>query len=170
MNVFPQRFKGVFAWVTLHLIPMLVLVPIMAAFLVDREASPEWNKFISHMLGQPPIYANYQHAVMSLRAIPIFGVVICLFVILAEMIVSLFSRVSATFHVLAAWAVGFLASFGLWYLRWIRISVKGRGPPTTEIVRAVIFGIAYALIALAATHVLNRKRREDTQPEVPPHR
>jgi len=137
---------------------MCVLVAVAAIFLVDRSSSDQWERFVSLSLGQRPVYRTYADAIMSLRAIPVFGLVFFFFALLVEMVVSLISRsrVSVAFHVLAAWVLGFLSSFAHWYMRWIRIRVEGRGPLTQEIARAIIFATAYAVVALIAVLLLKK--------------
>ena len=158
MNTLPHKHQGSFGWLTLYLIPMCVLVAVAAIFLVDRSSSDQWERFVSLSLGQRPVYRTYADAIMSLRAIPVFGLVFFFFALLVEMVVSLISRsrVSVAFHVLAAWVLGFLSSFAHWYMRWIRIRVEGRGPLTQEIARAIIFATAYAVVALIAVLLLKK--------------
>ena len=110
---------------------------------------------------------------MSLRAIPAFGLVYFIFALLAEMVVSLISRsrVSVAFHILAAWVIGFLSSFGPLYMHWIRIRVEGRHPLAQEIASAIIFATAYAVVALIAVLLLKKIWIRDTQqagPGYPP--
>ncbi|MDD2600665.1 MAG: hypothetical protein PHO37_15835 [Kiritimatiellae bacterium] len=164
MNTLPHKHQGFFGWLTLYLIPMFILVAVAAIFLVDRSSSDQWERFVSLLFGQCPVYRTYAHAIMSLRAIPAFGLVFFTFVLLVEMIVSLISRsrVSVAFHVLAAWVLGFLSSFALYYTRWIRIRVEGRHLPLAqEIARAIIFATAYAVVALIAVLLLKKIWRRD---------
>ena len=165
MHALQDRFRGIFAWLTLYLIPMCVLVPVAAIFLVDRSSSAQWDSVIRDMFGQPPIYGKYSHALSSLRLIPMLGLAVFFLVLLAEMIVSSLSRVSVGFHLLGSWFIGFVSSFGLWYLRWIRIRPEGRTPLMTETGRAIVFGLAYAVIAYIAVRSLRRIWIGNTQPD-----
>ena len=166
MNTLPHKHQGFFRWLTLYLIPMCVLVVVAAIFLVDRSSSNQWERFVRLSFGQRPVYRTYAHAIMSLRAIPAFGLVYFIFALLAEMVVSLISRsrVSVAFHVLAVWVIGFLSSFGPLYMRWIRIRVEGRHPLAQEIASAIIFATAYAAVALIVVLLLKKIWRRDTQP------
>ena len=173
MNTLPHKHQGFFGLLTLYLIPMCVLVSVAAIFLVDRSSSVQWERFVRLSFGQCPVYHTYAHAIMSLRAIPAFGLVYFIFALLAEMVVSLISRsrVSVAFHILAAWVIGFLSSFGPLYMRWIRIRVEGRPPLAQEIASAIIFATAYAVVALIAVLLLKKIWIRDTQqagPAYPP--
>lgn len=152
----PKRFRGFFAWLTLYVIPMCALIPVAAIFLVSRPASLQWNSVIRVMFGQLPIYAEYSHALRSLLFVPMFGFAVFLLVFLVEMVVSMFSRISIGFHLFGAWMIGFIPSFGLWYLRWVRIRVENRTPLMIETGRAVVFGLVYALITYLATRMLRK--------------
>jgi hypothetical protein len=52
--------------------------------------------------------------------------------------------------------IGFIPSFELWYLRWVRIRVENRTPLMIETGRAVVFGLVYALITYLATRMLRK--------------
>ncbi len=168
MNTLPRKCQGLFAWLTLYPIPMCILIAVVAAFLVDRSSSDQWERFISAALGKRPVYRTFEHAVMSLRVIRVTGLVFSILALVPEMIVSRMSRsrVSVSFHVITAWVLGFLSSFAHWYMNWIRIRVEGRGPLAHEITRAVIFATAYAAVTLMAVLFLKKIWRGDTQPEV----
>jgi hypothetical protein len=150
----PKRFRGLFSWLTLYVIPMCSLIPVMAIFLVNHFTSPQWNSVIRVMFGQLPIYAEYSHALRSLLSIPMLGFAVFLLVFLVEMVVSMSTRISIGFHLFGAWVIGFIPSFGLWYLRWVRIRVENRTPLMIETGRAIAFGFVYALITYLATRML----------------
>jgi hypothetical protein len=170
MNTLPHKHQGIFADLTLYLIPMCVLIATAGIFLVDRSSSDQWERFVRVVLGKRPVYRTCAHAFMSLRAIPIFGLLFFVFDLLPELIVSRVSRsrVSVSLHVLNAWVLGLLSSFAFWYMNWIRIRVEGRGPLTNEITRASIFATAYAVVALIAVVIHMGIWKKDTKPEVGP--
>ena len=151
--LYRRDFEGSFSWLTLYVIPMCSLIPVMAIFLVNHFTSPQWM-VIRVMFGQLPIYAEYSHALRSLLSIPMLGFAVFLLVFLVEMVVSMSTRISIGFHLFGAWVIGFIPSFGLWYLRWVRIRVENRTPLMIETGRAIAFGLVYALITYLATRML----------------